>query len=86
MARVKVKNEVKHSEIEGVEKEWDLCLQEGIYIYDEQDSDPEPGFRIVYREDGKIKPLRGGARIPSLDIAEKLIAEARRRGWGNTIY
>ena len=86
MARVKVRNEVKFSEIEGVKRNWDLCLQEGIYMYDDQNSDPEFGFRFMYREEGKLRPLRGQARIPSLDIAEKLIAEARRRGWGNTVY
>ncbi len=85
MARVKVYNEVKTSEIMAEPQDWNLCLQEVLYVYDEED--PEKGFRFIYRRpNGHIQAARGGARIPSLEIAEKLIQEARERGWGNDVY
>ncbi len=89
MARVKIKNEVRLSEIENEpfdsESQWDLCLQLGLYIYD--DKDEEYGYRFMYRKPGgDLQPARGGARIPSLEVAEKLIQEARNRGWGDQIY
>lgn len=89
MAHIKVLNEVKESEIKDEpfdrEEDWDLCLQEGIYVYDDQSK--EYGYRFIYRKPGgNIQAARGGARIPSLKVAEELIAEARRRGWGMGEY
>ncbi len=89
MATFKILNEVKRSEITSEnfnrEQDWDLCLHEGIYKYDNQTS--EYGFRFIYRRPGgNIQAARGGARIPSLEVADQLIAEARRRGWGNADY
>ena len=85
MARVKVLNEVKSSEIFEEAGGWDLCLQEALYVYDE--GEPERGFRFIYRkENGNLQAARGQARISSLDKAEKLIEEARSRGWGNNMY
>jgi len=89
MARVKIKNEVRLSEIDkepfDSETQWDLCLQLGLYVYD--DDDEEYGYRFIYRKKGgNIQPARGGARIPSLEVAERLIQEARNRGWGNNSF
>jgi len=89
MARAKIKNEVKLSEIEKEpfdwESNWDLCLQLVLYVYDDQEE--EYGYRFIYRKPGgNLQPARGGARIPSLEVAEKLIQEARNRGWGNESF
>ncbi len=85
MARVKVFNEVKTSEILAEPQDWDLCLQEVLYVYDE--GEPEKGFRFIYRRpNGHLQAARGGARIPSLERAEELIEEAKKRGWGNNVY
>ena len=89
MARVKIKNEVRLSEVESGsfdrELHWDLCLQLVLYVYD--DKDEEYGYRFIYRKPGgNLQPARGGARIPSLEVAERLIQEARNRGWGNESF
>ena len=89
MARVKVLNEVKLSELRNEsfdeEIDWDLCLQECLYVYDE--GTPEYGFRFIYRRPGgNIQAARGGARIPSLETAEILIKESKKLGWGNNAY
>ena len=78
MARVQKINEV----IKDWEDGWGLCLQWVRYIYD--DGKMERGYRFIWRDDqGKLRPQRGQACIPSLDIAKELIDKARREGWGD---
>jgi hypothetical protein len=81
--RVQVIEEVKASEIgEKCQNKYDLCLQWCLYVYD--DGTSENGYRFIWRRpNGSLQPARGQARIPSLELAEKLIKEARSRGWGD---
>lgn len=59
-----------------------LCLQQVIYLH--PDGSTEEGYRFIWRDEAdRIKPLRGQTRLPSLKIAENLIAQARRLGWGD---
>jgi len=61
---------------------WRLCLQWGRYIYENRKI--EQGFRFIWRDEKThLRPQRAQACIISLDIAEKLISEARNKGWGN---
>lgn len=77
--RVQVINEATENTIG---QEWALCLQWCRYIYD--NGEMERGYRFIYRrENGNIQAARGGARIPSLEIAERLIKKARTEGWGD---
>ncbi len=46
------------------------------------DGDPEYGYRFMWSDEGRLKPLRGGARIPSMSIMQRLIERARTEGWG----
>ena len=61
-----------------------LCLQWCRYIYD--DGTMQEGYRFIWRRpDGSLQAARGQARLPSLALAEQLISEARRRGWGDEV-
>ena len=60
---------------------WVLCFQWCTYHY--IDGSEEQGYRFIYKDDdGKLKPQRGQARIPSLKIAQRLIKKAIDEGWG----
>ena len=63
----------------GDSKEWRLCFHYGTYHYDKGDS--EKGFRFIWKEDGKLKPQRGQARIPSLKDLFDMLALASKDGW-----
>ena len=77
VARVQVVREVDP----GPPDDWRLCFQQCRYIYD--DGGLEEGYRFIWRrDDGTLQPARGQARIPSISDAERLIAQARREGWG----
>ena len=43
----------------------------------------EYGYRFMWSRDGKLLPLRGGARIPSRAAQDRLVAMADAAGWGN---
>lgn len=59
-----------------------LCLQHVVYPYPE--SNDKEGYRFIWRtSDGKMKPTRGQARIPSLSVALELISIAKFEGWGD---
>jgi hypothetical protein len=61
--------------------EWELYLQYGRYEY--SNGNFQGGYRFVCKNpDGRIS-ARGGARLPSLAVAENFIAEARSKGWGD---
>ena len=77
-ARVKVEEKV-HKKLA---KHSVLWLQWCTYEYDDRNS--EQGYRFIYSdENGKLRPQRGQARIPSLKIAQELIDKAKRKGWGD---
>lgn len=62
--------------------DWQLHLQWARYVYD--DGRIEHGYRFIYRrEDGSLQGARGQARIPSLDVARKLMDMANTEGWGD---
>jgi hypothetical protein len=58
-----------------------LHLQWGCYMY--VSGDPDYGYRFMWSEAGRLKPLRGGARIPSMKIMQRLIKLAKDAGWGD---
>lgn len=59
-----------------------LCLQWCLYVYD--DGTTENGYRFIWRKDnGNMRPDRGQARIPSIEVATELIQKAKAEGWGN---
>jgi hypothetical protein len=75
--RVQVLNEVALSDRP------ELCLQRVRYVWGHED-EPRRGYRFIRKHpDGKLQPARGQARIPSLKVAEALIALARAQGWGD---
>ncbi len=77
--RVQVINEVSREEVEG---SWNLCFQWCMYVYDNGKS--EHGYRFIWRRpDGSLQPARGQARLPSIEVIEKLIDKARSRNWGD---
>jgi hypothetical protein len=43
----------------------------------------EYGYRFMWSRDGRLLPLRGGARIPSVAFIEELLEQAKVSGWGN---
>jgi hypothetical protein len=60
---------------------WHLCLQWCRYNYD-TGQPSERGFRLAYRDDsGRVRPLRGQSRIPSLADLDTLLVEARKYPW-----
>lgn len=41
----------------------------------------EEGYRFMWSEAGKLKALRGGARLPSWDAMQELLSMAAKGGW-----
>lgn len=82
-ARVQVIKEV--SEDFGKPEGWILWLQWCLYVYD--DGESEKGYRFIWRrpkaEGGSLQAARGQARIPSLEVARKLMGQAEKEGWGD---
>lgn len=61
---------------------WRLCLQWGKLHH--EDGWHEEGYCFVYQDDeGRQRPFRAQARIPSLKKIRELIDQARRDGWGD---
>ena len=61
--------------------DWQLFLQWVLYVY--EDGTSENGYRYIWRRpDGSLQPARGQARIPSLRVAQDLMARATQEGWG----
>ena len=62
---------------------WTLCFQWCRYVY--QDRSREHGYRFIWRwpNTQKLQAARGQARIPSLELLERLVQEARAAGWGD---
>jgi hypothetical protein len=60
---------------------WCLWFQRVRYVSD--DGDMEEGYRFIWRRpDNTLQAARGQARIPSLDIARRLMKDAEMAGWG----
>lgn len=78
MANIDVINDVYRK----MQSDWELHFQYCNYVY--EDGSNQNGYRFIWkRPDGTLQPARGQARIPSIDIALSLIAEAMSEGWGN---
>ncbi len=79
MARIQV---IHETTLDDDFKEWRLFLQWGRYIYD--DGTSECGYRFIYRKPGNrhLQAARGGARIPDIETARKLLGQAETEGWG----
>jgi hypothetical protein len=64
---------------------WLLCLQWGRYHYSgeaaEEFGDHQDGYRFIWRNPGG-KQLDRPARLPSLGVAMRLMAEAIHKEWG----
>jgi hypothetical protein len=43
----------------------------------------EYGYRFMWSKNGKLRPLRGGARIPAWATLQALLAKAVAAGWGD---
>ena len=72
--------------IKEARREWEedkvaLCFQWCQYVY--EDGTSEHGYRFIWRKDERLLPARGQARIPSIQILEQLVAQAKREGWAN---
>jgi hypothetical protein len=82
MARVQVLNETCFDDSDP--KESTLWFQWCRYLYD--DGTIQHGYRFIWRrpiaDGGSLQAARGQARIPSVDILNKLVAKAVRDGWG----
>ena len=83
MARIQVINEAE--EDLGNPEGWILCFQWCLYVYD--DGKSQKGYRFIWRRPramGRtLQAARGQARIPSIEIAKNLIAQAEKEGWGH---
>ena len=79
MARVKILNEVPEYFHTG---EWKLCFQYCEYIYENEESEREFGYRFIQRRpDGSLQAARGQARIPSITELKQLLQLADDAGW-----
>ena len=43
----------------------------------------EYGYRFMWSAEGRLKPLRGGARIPSWEALQTLLKMAEAEGWAH---
>jgi hypothetical protein len=63
---------------------WTIWFQWCRYLYD--DGNNEYGYRFIWRRPentgGALQAARGQARIPSIDVFERLVAQAKQEGWG----
>lgn len=69
----------------GAPEGWVLLFQWCRYVYDKDTA--QHGYRFIWRrpqsEGGSLQAARGQARIPSLDVARKLMEQAKEEGWGD---
>ncbi len=78
MARVQVINTVTTMD----KTDWHVSLQWCRYLYD--DGTMEHGYRFIWTSpEGRLQPARGQARLPSLELARKLMEAAKAQGWGD---
>lgn len=55
-----------------------LHFQWGLF---QMDKETAYGYRFMWSENGKLKALRGGARIPSWEQMQQLLTMATKAGW-----
>lgn len=83
MARVQVLNETSWHRPGQAEST--LWFQWCRYLYD--DGRVKYGYRFVWRrptsEGGAQQSPRGQARIPSIEVLERLVRQAKIEGWGD---
>jgi hypothetical protein len=77
---------IKRSEVKvgkaNWDRGWELCLQWGIYPH--ANGIIEQGYRFIWKdENGNLRPLRGQACIPSLEIIQTLMDKAKQEGWSD---
>ncbi len=66
----------------GDEGDWQLCYQWCLYVYNNGTS--QNGYRFIWRkEDGRLQPARGQARIPSAKWITDLMGKAAKEKWGD---
>ncbi|HEX3681170.1 MAG TPA: hypothetical protein VHU83_01415 [Bryobacteraceae bacterium] len=84
MARVQVIHETTDNP-NAEATDWTLWFQWCRYFYD--DGGLEYGYRFIWKrpqsEGGSLQAARGQARIPSVAVLERLVAQATAGGWGN---
>jgi hypothetical protein len=82
MARVQVINETT---LDNDPEDWTLWFQWCRYFYD--GGEMQYGYRFIWKrpqsEGGSLQAARGQARIPSIPVIEKLVAQAQEQGWGD---
>jgi hypothetical protein len=80
MAEAKVK---VHQSVEWDEPDrWQLCFQKVTYHYMDKSRNPQNGFRFIWKDpDGRLRPNRGQARIPTAKVLKKLLSRASKAGW-----
>lgn len=77
-ARVQILNEIDP----GPPTESRLCFHRVRYVYD--DGDLHEGYRFIWRRpDGSLQAARGQARIPSIQMAQRMMKQAEDEGWGH---
>ncbi|MDE1240537.1 hypothetical protein [Vibrio aestuarianus] len=60
---------------------WRLCFQWCSYNY--ADGGQESGYRFIWKTPaGKLQAARGQARIPNIALAQEMLEQAKREGWG----
>lgn len=83
MARVQVLNETTLHE--SAQADSTLWFQWCRYLFD--DGQMQHGYRFIWRrpsaEGGAAQADRGQARIPSIDVVEQLVRQAKIEGWGD---
>jgi hypothetical protein len=78
MARVQVVNRIDLGDRSSHHVELQWCR----YLYD--DGTMEHGYRFIWVDpDGRLRPQRGQARLPSLELATDLMKRAKAEGWGD---
>lgn len=61
--------------------DWTLCFEWCRYEY--ADDTRHRGYRFIWkRPNGHYQPARGQARLPSIEVAQRLMRRAVEAGWG----
>lgn len=73
---------IKETRLYNDPNDWDLAFQYCNYCYD--DGSNEFGYRFIWVDsEGKLRPSRGQARIPSTSDILTLVAKSIAEGWGH---
>lgn len=84
LARVQVLNETTTLH-DSAKTDVTLWFQWCRYLYD--DGQIQYGYRFIWKrpssEGGAQQAARGQARIPSIEVLEQLVRQAKQEGWGD---